>query len=897
MPNPSLISTKFNIPRARAHVVIRPRLLETLTEGLRRSSALGLVSAPAGYGKTTLVLSWIHMIKRPCAWLSLAAEDKHLPRFIDYLIASLQAVHPSIGQTWQCEGSGWDALEVDAMISNLIHDLSKLTSPVILVLEDYHVIESTAIDAFVEALIEHLPPHLHIIMTARHDPSLPWARWRAQNQLAEIRATDLKFTSAETTEFLRREVGPNLTDQEIQKLEEQADGWVAGLRLMALSMRNHRSQSSPWSFDHSRRGIADYLISEVLNQVQTERREFLLQTSVAGWLSASLCNAITGREDSQFMLESLESESLFILALDDGGEWFRYHPLFAEILRKRFPVEFPVSEQKRIHQRASRWFADHGFITEAIDHALAARDYEYAACLISPQSEQWMRRGETSTILIYLDQLPKELVWKQSGLCLWYGWCYAIAGNFDSAERWTARAESLLRAYFQKLAMVETGVSADELHNGYGQVLAIRALIARQKMDFAQARGLLEHALQEIPESNGNLRTIVSTHLSMTMTDLGNLEGAQTVSRSARQASDPGGNPFIMLMLLLNESALAMIRGQLHRAYELNMDALKLTQAESIGRLGFLAQFRLGRIHYLWNQLSQARQHLRSGFELTPQPEYAASTVQGYITLARIQTAEGQSAQAMQTLADAETFALEHHDSTSVERVKGVRAQVQLSAGEIEAAVAWARSSGWISFDPFQSGLIFNDESFFALCRTLIALDVPEQSRRAAYLLNWRLKDPEQQNGNSTILEVRLMQALMYQGRAHLDDAITTLALALSMAAPEKNVRMFLDAGEVVAAMLRRIPRSHPSRTFAQQILLSVSNSNPEPLSQLVEPLNEQERNILQLMAQGFTNPEIARKRVLAVSTVRWYVKQIFRKLGVHNRTQAASQARELDLL
>jgi len=314
-------------------------------------------------------------------------------------------------------------------------------------------------------------------------------------------------------------------------------------------------------------------------------------------------------------------------------------------------------------------------------------------------------------------------------------------------------------------------------------------------------------------------------------------------------------------------------------------------------RLEFLAQFRLGRIHYLWNQLSQARQYLGAAFDHTLPPEYAASIVEGYITLAQVQGAEGQSAQAMQTLADAETFALKQHESTSVDRVKGVRAQMQLSAGEREAAIAWARSSGWISFDPLKPSPIFNDESFLALCRTLIALGAPEECSRAAYLLDWRLKNAEKQGRDSTILAIRLMQALLYQGQDQLEDAITALTLALSMAAPEKNVRPFLDAGDVVPAMLRRIPHSHPSRAFAQQILLIVSKANPEPSRQLVEPLSEQERNILQLMAQGYSNPEIARKRVLAVSTVRWYVKQIFRKLGVHNRTQAATQARELDLL
>lgn len=897
MTNPAIIPTKINIPRARIDVVMRPRVMKILNEGLERPSALMLVSAPAGYGKTTLVTSWLRTINQRYAWLSLDVEDDSLPRFVAYLLAALQKIDSAIGWTAQrtLESFSTEIFPTDTIISSLIRDLSDFAEPIILVLEDYHCMESRAVHDFVETIIEQVHPPLRMLITTRKDPPLSLARWRVRNQLTELHTTDLQFTLDETTEFLQRVMKLELSQENIHLLGARTEGWVAGLQLAALSIQNHQNESGAWSIAGSHRDIAGYLISEVVGQLPPERKEFLLQTSLVDRLSAALCNAVTGGNNSQTQLEALEADNLFILALDDAREWFRYHHLFAEFLRKRLLAEYSENVVRELHQRASHWFAEHADILSAIEHALAAKDYEYAACLIAPQSQQWMQRGEISTIIKYLDQLPRDKVWNDWSLCLWYGWSYAVRGDLNPAGRWTNRLEALITPLIQETTLKESGLVSSDLQNAYVQVLAIRSVIARQNKDFASAIALGEQALRLVPEENLNLQIIISALLSSAVLEAGRFDQAEDLLHSTRKSSYRTGNPFITFTLLLNESALAMMRGQLQRAHDLNEETLRLAQAEGMERLAFLPQLRLGRINYFWNQLPQARQYVTPAIEQADINAYPSPTVRGYITLAWIQNAEGQYPQALQTLADAEQIALSQHELESVEIVRGVRAQLQFSAGEHEAVTRWVKSSDWESLDSSKSGLVLSDESFFPYCQFLIASGESLAWKRVERLLEWRLTDSERQRRNSAILKILLMQAFLHHTKNQPNFAMASLLQALEIAMPENCIRPFLDEGQPLIPYLRRVPPRHAARGFAQKILAYIST--PLIHSQLLEPLSRQELNILQLIAQGHTNPEIAVKLVLAVSTVRWYAKQIFRKLEVHNRTQAAAQAKKLNLI
>jgi len=636
-------------------------------------------------------------------------------------------------------------------------------------------------------------------------------------------------------------------------------------------------------------------MSEVVGQLSKERREFLYRTSLVDRLNAALCDAITGGNRSQTLLEALEADNLFILALDDAREWFRYHQLFAEFLRKRLLAEYSEGVVKELHQRASHWFANNDDALSAIDHALAAKDYEYAACLIASQSQQWMRRGEISTILKYLNQLPRELVWNQWEVCLWYGWAFAVRSDLNAAMEWTNRLEALIAPLIQDATLKENGPIPSELQNAYAQVLAIRSVIARQNKDFVSAIELGEQALRLVPAENRNLQTIVSALLSSAVLEAGHFDQAESLLHSARQRAARTSNPFIAFTLLLNESALAVMRGQFQRAHDLNNEALRLAQTESMERLVFLPQLRLSRVNYFWNQLAQAKQYVTTALEQADVDAYPAATIRGYITLAWIQNAEGQYPQALQTLDAAELITLKRHLLESAEMVRGVRAQIQFSVGENEAAARWAKSSDWEVIDSVKTRLILSDESFFPYCQILIASGESPELDRVTRLLAWRLADSERQRRDSTILKIRLVQALLHHAQNQPDLVMTSLLQALEIAMPENCIRPFLDEGQPLIPYLRRVPREHSGRNFWQKILACVATTAEHP--QLIEPLSQQEFNILQLMAQGHTNPEIAQKLVLAVSTVRWYARQIFRKLGVHNRTQAATRARKLNLI
>ncbi|HNN13025.1 MAG TPA: LuxR C-terminal-related transcriptional regulator [Anaerolineales bacterium] len=873
-------------------MILRRSAFDKLTDGLNRDPALTLISAPAGYGKTTLAVSWLQNTKKDAAWLSLDNEDYDLHRLALYVISALQKVRPEIGHDALgiMSKAQLDDLRPDTILSSLIQDLSRVKKPILLVLDDFHFIASSEVQIFIASLIEYAHPYLHCLITTRSDPGLlPLAKWRARNELTEIRAADLKFSLEETKQFLRQVLQLDTSDEQINLLYEQTEGWVTGLQLAGLAARN-KNEVLP--LNGGQRDLADYLLAEVFDQLSRPRQEFLVRSAIVSRMNSSLCNFITQREDSQSVLEAVENGNLFVIALDEKREWFRYHHLFADFLHKRLRVEYSETEIQGLNMRASQWLAQHGYMTEAIDHALSAADYENAACLIEPQSQRWIEHGETRTILSYLDRLPPELTWHRWSLALWYAWAYAIKGNIESAEIWVNRLESLITPIIAEASHREDQPLAESMQNAYAQVMAIRSVIARHRKDFIHAIALGEQALQLMPEENLNLRTIISALHSSVILAAGDFDQAESLLQSARVMARQTKNPYITFTMLLNEAALAVMRGQLRRAFDLNHEAVRLTQTSSMERLAFLPMLRLGRIYYYWNQLSEGRQQISTALQQADREHYAEAVTRGQVTLAWIQNSEGQYAQAVQTLADAEENAARSHQAETADVVRAVRAQIQFWAGEKEAAHSWMRMLGWDPMDPTRSGKIPNDEAFFLICQILVDSRYDQQVKD---MLSWRMADSQPQKRANTILRIHLMESLIAHSQNDLDHAIHSLVRALELATHENNIRPFLDEGRHLLPLFRRIPKTHSAKIFAQKIL--VYSSNPLDTKTLLEPLNKQELAVLRLLSQGLSNPEIAHHLVLAVSTVRWYVKQIFRKLEVHNRTQAASQAQKLDLL
>ncbi|HNJ14645.1 MAG TPA: LuxR C-terminal-related transcriptional regulator [Anaerolineales bacterium] len=898
MTVPAMIPTKINIPRPRMDVVVRPRIFSILDEGWAAPTALTLISAPAGSGKTTLLVNWLQNKKHKAAWFSLGDEDDLFPRFVSYVIAALQSLDPVLGRSAAKAFTSGDGQtpQSEAVINSLLRDCAVLEHPVALVLEDYHFIKSAEIHRLVAEIAEYLQPYLRLFITTRNDPPLPLAKWRVRHQLVEIRSSDLQFTAQETGEFLRRVMKVDLPAAELTNLQQQTEGWAAGLQLAALSLRSRKQQGIAWSWGDGNRDLSDYLMAEVLGQLPPEKQDFLMQTALVTRFSAALCNTLTGGNNAQALLDELDSENLFLVSLDDSREWFRFHHLFADFLQKQALIRYPAEAIRGLHQRAARWLAGQGYVTEAIEHALAAQDYEFAAALIGPQSQEWMRRGEVATILEKMKQLPDEIVSKNAGLCIWYGWVYALGDSPQLAERWSDRAEAVLSPDLKTVA-ADPEQFGPGIRNSHAQILAIRATAARHRHDFQTAVQLAEQALRIVPKGNTHLQMIISAGLSTSQIEVGDFAQADSVTSATRQLAYQTGHPFIEFSMLINEAVLAMARGQLYKAYQVAEDALHLADAESMQHLAFIPHGYLGEVNFLWNKLNEARQHILQGNHNLNFKEYPTSSVRAYLNLAMLHQAEGEFAQALDALEKARRFAQKHQVADLFERAKGLQALYQFSAGKTEAVERWAKSSGWDSFDPVQSKLLFNEESFYAACRYRIDLAKPTEYQKVEALLEWCLGEAEAQQRVGVILKVRLLQVCLYQVQGESDAALAALVQALTLAEPEKFIRPFLDAGELLESLLPRVPHSHSARAFAQTILTNFHTQKPQPMPVLLEPLNEQELGILRLMAQGFSNPEIAQKRALAVSTVRWYVKHIHRKLGVHNRTQAAARAREMDLL
>jgi LuxR family maltose regulon positive regulatory protein len=876
-----LLKTKLHIPPVRPGLVPRPRLTELLNAGLHRK--LTLVSAPAGYGKTTLVSNWLSGVGGPSTWLSLDENDNDPARFLTYLLAALQRVDADIGQATQAMVQAPQLPSAEALFTNLINDIAATSTPFVLVLDDYHLIHTLPIHQQLVFLLEHQPPQLHLVIATREEPPLPLSRLRARGQMVDVRQADLRFTMEETTDFLRRVMQLELFSADLTTLHRRTEGWIAGLQLAALSLQGSEDVGGfVRSFAGSHRYILDYLMDEVFRGQPADVREFLLRTSILDRFNASLCDAVSERDDSRQVLGTLEQANLFLVPLDESRQWYRYHRLFADLLRHRLEVE-AQHQITRLHRQASRWYADHGFPADAVRHALAASDWEKAASFILSVSEDMLKRGEVVTLLGWFQALPEAVVVADPKVCLEYSWPLILSEQIDAAELYLTRAEQAALEH--------------EMMPFLGAIATAKAYIARVRGDSARVIELSEQALSLLPQDDLSGRNIVAVNLGMTQWFRGRLAEAEGALLEAQRAGRESGNEYARWAASAFLNKIQAARGRLRQAAE---SCRQVIQQESKSPLTCLAHYDLGRLLYEWNHLEAAADHLQQGIELARRNGSVEFEFGGYSTLALIEQAQGETSMARPVLQRADRL-LEHPDIPPPTRMYHLASQVTVALGQGDLDTA-SRLVERFPTGPEEAGS-FPDYLLLMLARARLLL---AQGRRdaAAEQLAALHGLASQAGWQSTAIQARALQALAVPTPG---EALVCLTEALTLAEPEGYVRTFVDPGEPMVALLREAASQGIAPTYVEKLLaafrqLEVPAPSPaiaQPLldQPLVEPLSDRELDVLRLLADGLTYKEIARALHLSINTVKTHVRNIYGKLGVRRRREATVRAKELGFI
>jgi LuxR family maltose regulon positive regulatory protein len=911
MPAP-VLATKLYVPPPRPRAVPRPHLLQRLDEGLLPGCKLILVAAPAGFGKTTLVSEWIAACekRKPAvrsAWLSLDKGDNEPARFLTYMVAALQTIAAGIGEGALAALQSPQPPPTEPILTTLLNEIATISDSFILVLDDYHVIDSQLVDQSLAFLVEHQPPRMHLVIATREDPHLPLARLRARGQLTELRAADLRFTPAEAAEFLNQVMGLNLSVEDIAALETRTEGWIAGLQLAALSMQG-RGDIGRFiqAFTGSHRFVLDYLVEEVLQRQPEGIHSFLLKTAILDRLSGSLCDAVTGREDGKGMLETLERGNLFIIPLDDQRQWYRYHPLFAEVLQARL-LDGQPDQVFSLHQRASEWYEHNGSAVDAIRHALAAKDFERAAILVElavPEMRR-NRQGATVTELGWLKALPDELVLFRPVLCVDYAYALFGGGELEAVEARLRDAERWLDTTVNTAGMVV--VDEEEFRRLPGMIALLRAAQALGRGDMPEAAKNARRVLDLTPEDAHLMLGGAASVLGLAAWASGDLEVARQMTADgianvwlAGYISSAIGGAIVL-------ADIQIAQGRLHEAMTTYEQGLQWATQPGAPVLRGAADMYVGMsdLHREHNDLKTATQHLITSQTLGELAGLPQNPYRWRAAMARIREAQGNTDEALNLLDQAECL-YDGNFSPNVRPVATRKVRVWVAQGRLDEALDWAREQG-LSVENELSYL--REFDHITLARVLLA---GYQSDRAegsisgvVRLLERLLKAAEEREGKGSVIEILVLQAIAYHAQGDLPAALKPLQKALTLAEPEGYARMFLDEGSSMMQLLREASARGIMPDYTGKLLAAFeaeqrkSEGKPDlpPAQPLIEPLSPRELEVLGLIAQGLTNQEIGKRLFLALDTVKGHNRRIYDKLQVQRRTEAIARARELGLL
>ena len=904
-----LLRTKLNPPARQPHIIPRPRLIQLLNEGLK--SKLILISAPPGYGKTSLLGDWIQNSSLKTAWYAIDENDKNPLFFLTYTISSLQNINPSIGNAAITSLQSPHPPPMESILTSLINDIVQVRHDVIFVLDDYHLIDTPPIQALLGFLIEHLPDNMHLIIASRSDPSLPLARVRSLHQLTEVRAADLCFNPEEISTLFNKKWNFGLSSGEITSIADKTEGWVAGLQLLGLSLQD-RTDISPFiqAFQADNRYIADYLMEEVLNRQPEPVQAFLLQTAILQRLCGPLCDTLTGQENGQDMLNRLEKANLFLFPLDKERIWYRYHRLFSDLLRHRLETA-RGQNLADLHLRAARWYHRQGMKEDAVKHTLAAGDYPQAARQIEDIVENFWDRGEQFKFLEWFKELPEDIFSSNPRLSIYQARAMAMSGLLDEAERILRGAEAALESWtddrtHHQEEQSSPAVIGREKKGTAGRLATIYALLSAYRGETTKIIQFSRQAIEDLDEKDLMWRSVAATNLGFAFgwSGIGDMMSARQAFSHALDVSRQAGNTFYAMFSELCLAGIDGIQGRFEQAIETFQRLLQIAEDQGLGLTsqagtiyGSLANILLER-----GESVQGRQYLLKGIEITEKGNDIAASSSNRLILAYAHLFDKNHSEALKIIEQLERETRDWAIPKWMTHVlTSLKAEIWMERGDTRAVLRWI---GQRELAPENDIPYRREIEYSVLARFLIT---QHRYDEADNILLRMIKNAESNTRVSDAIRWRLIRVLNFYAQENKQQAAEELKNTLYLAEPGRFVRSFVAEGQPIAELLEVIAeeekaagvksKSRGSLPFLKRLRLAFKEASQPGREHKEELLSDREQDVLRLIAAGCTNSEIAQKLYISLNTVRSHTKSINSKLDTHNRMQAVARAKELRLL
>lgn len=890
-----VLATKLFIPPPPGGVAPRPRLVDLLLNGFNRKFTL--ISAPPGFGKTTLLSECIPQVDRPVAWVSLDSGDNDHTRFLVHLISALNRISADIGAHLLEALVSSQPPEMDILLSGLVNQIAEFQEALIIVLDDYHTITNPEVHDILTFLLENQPAEMHLIISSRSDPPWPLARWRSRQDVLEIRTQDLRFTKDETNALLNGIMALGLPSEDVQKLDAKTEGWAAGLMMAALSLVGRENPSGfIHSFTGSHRFIFDYLVEEILEGLPPHIQEFALKTAILDRMCAPLCNALLGIENSQSILQRLEQLNLFILPLDDQRAWYRYHHLFSDLLKSILSSRQPEVVET-LHQRASLWYQANGFTFEAVNHAFSVNDVDRVAKLAESDVLGMMERGELGGLIHWLDQLPAGVVDDYPWLSVAQAWALAESGSIIAAAGCLSTVETALEK--------SADLSVDQKNHLRGHVAAVRCFIEFITLgDSDQASQHAIRALEHLPETDLRTRGKVTVYLGTIQRLQQDLNAALETFNAALCIYRPTNQVNVIVDLFSQIARLRREQGLLHETARVCQEALSLADRSAGGglrRLPLSAYIMgvLGRVHYEWNQLESALEIGSQALELSKRWGQANTLLGNHLFMGKIYRVQGNFPQALASIQAAREVGGRFSDTHAF--VIGTHeAAVRMAMGDMDAVQQWVQQDSEI-YDTSTA------ERWWELAPLLVALYLDKRIDSLDPLLDAleNLLDTFESKGvERQVIRASIQKAVVLQAQKSLEPSLNSLEVALTLAEPEGYVRSFIDHGLPMQDLLKKAVAAGIRPVYSRKLLSAVQGEPDRVKSPLkssgypqTEALTKRETEVLRLLATDSTIPEIANLLVISTGTLQTHIKRVYRKLGAHSRYEAVTRGKDSGLI